>query len=111
MSPLPLIATVRSDVAALRIWVDRYRCIRRRRRTRSEIVCVKSGRGGTVKRHTRSRTIERNLSVLTRFRPLTLISKTTARSRSLLGATVNGGAAVIGEVSLPSSSGDNPIRV
>jgi hypothetical protein len=33
-----------------------------------------------------------------------------AGSVALLGATVNGGAAVIGEVSPPSSSGDSPIR-
>ena len=74
MSPLPLIATVRSDVAALHIWAHRYRCIHRRRRIRSEIVCLQKRTGWTGKTGYFSRTIERNLSVLTRFRPLTLIT-------------------------------------
>jgi hypothetical protein len=45
----------------------------------------KSGlKGGTVKRYTRSPTIKRNLSVLTRFRPLTLINQKSC-SFGLLG--------------------------
>ena len=99
MSPLPLIATVRSDVAALRIWVDRYRCIRRRRRIRSEIVCLQKRTGWNGKTvyslaHRRAKPVHPNAVSPANTDKV----KPSARSRSPVRCTLNGGAAVIGEV-------------